>query len=110
MSGSGRHCSFFPPSFLTAHASPATLHAFRQDVPAALWPTASALLALSDGDLDVPYDDVGTPGGLLRETFYGAVWDAKNVARGRNIAYTNHFLAQTPHEPAVRWSCPRLCV
>ncbi|KAI0260075.1 hypothetical protein BC834DRAFT_832444 [Gloeopeniophorella convolvens] len=28
----------------------------------------------------------------LRETFYGAVWDVKNVAGSRNIAYTNLFL------------------
>jgi Taurine catabolism dioxygenase TauD, TfdA family len=36
------------------------------DVPPALWPTTSALLAASRGDLEVAYDDFATPRGLLR--------------------------------------------
>ncbi|KAI9449176.1 hypothetical protein BJY52DRAFT_272009 [Lactarius psammicola] len=130
-SDADRHRSFFPLSFLEAHASPAALHAFHQDVSAALWPTASALLAISEKNLDVPYSDLGTPRGLLRaitqlqrtgllfvrgvphaetsdsgcelrrlvarfaelrETFYGAVWDVRDVVDSRNIAYTSLFL------------------
>ncbi|KAH8987991.1 hypothetical protein EDB86DRAFT_2948696 [Lactarius hatsudake] len=127
-SSADRHRSFFPLSFLAAHAGPPALHAFRQDVPAALWPTASALLASSENDLDIPYSDLGTPRGLLRaitqlqrtgllfvrgvphaetsdagcelrrliarfaelrETFYGGVWDVRDVVDSRNIAYTS---------------------
>ncbi|KAH9033422.1 gamma-butyrobetaine hydroxylase [Lactarius pseudohatsudake] len=118
-SGPDRHRSFFPLSFLATHASPPALHAFRQDVPAALWPTPSALLAFSENDLDIPYSDLGTPRGLLRaitqlqrtgllfvrgvphsrhercglrETFYGGVWDVRDVVDSRNIAYTSLFL------------------
>jgi len=63
---SDRHRSFFPLSFLATHANPAALHSFRQDVPVAMWPTASTLLEVSDKDLDVQYSDLGTPRGLLR--------------------------------------------
>jgi hypothetical protein len=116
---------------LAAHASPEALHSFHNDVPTALWPTASALLALSGGDLGMPYDDLAKPRGLLRAitqlqrtgllilrgvpcddtsdqscevrkvaahfaelraTFYGEVWNVKNVVESRNIAYTNLFL------------------
>lgn len=130
-SGADRHRSFFPLSSLAAHANPSALHAFHQDVPAALWPTASALLALSDKDLDVPYSELSTPRGLLRaitqlqragllfvrgvphtetsdagcelrrlvarfaevrETFYGATWDVRDIVESRNIAYTSLYL------------------
>ncbi|KAI9438010.1 hypothetical protein H4582DRAFT_229751 [Lactarius indigo] len=127
-SGADRHRSFFPLSFLAAHVNPPALQALHQDVPAALWPTAAALLAHSENDLDVPYSDLGTPRGLLRaitqlqrtgilfvrgvpyaetsdagcelrrliarfaelrETFYGGVWDVRDVVDSRNIAYTS---------------------
>ncbi|KAH9054926.1 hypothetical protein EDB87DRAFT_1361650 [Lactarius vividus] len=130
-SGADRHHSFFPLSFLAAHVSPPALHAFHQDVPVTLWPTASALLAFSENDLDIPYSDLGTPRALLRaitqlqrtgllfvrgvphaetsdagcelrrlvarfaelrETFYGGVWDVRDVVGSRNIAYTSLFL------------------
>jgi hypothetical protein len=126
-----RHRSFFPQAFLAAHASPTALSSFHNDVPTALWPTASALLTASGGDLEVPYDDLANPRGLLRAvtqlqrtgllflrgvpsedtsdldcevrklaarfaemrgTFYGEVWDVKNIIESRNIAYTNLFL------------------
>ena len=61
-----RHRSFFPQAFLAAHASPKALHSFHNDTPIALWPTASALLAASGGNLEVPYDDLAKPRGLLR--------------------------------------------
>ena len=130
-SDADRHRSFFPLSFLNTHANTAALHSFHQDVPVALWPTASALLAVSKKDLDVPYSDLGTPRGLLRaitqlqrtgllfvrgvphadtsdagcelrrliahfaelrETFYGATWDVRDVVDSRNIAYTSLYL------------------
>jgi gamma-butyrobetaine dioxygenase len=130
-SDADKHRSFFPLSFLNTHASTAALHSFHQDVPVALWPTASALLAVSNKDLDVPYSDLGTPRGLLRaitqlqrtgllfvrgvphadtsdagcelrrlvshfaelrETFYGATWDVRDVIDSRNIAYTSLYL------------------
>ena len=126
-----RHRSFFPKAFLAAHASPKALHSFHNDIPTALWPTASALFAASDGDLEVPYGDLAKPRGLLRAitqlqrtgllilrgvpcdgqsdegcevrkvaahfaemrgTFYGEVWNVKNIVESRNIAYTNLFL------------------
>jgi Gamma-butyrobetaine hydroxylase-like, N-terminal/Taurine catabolism dioxygenase TauD, TfdA family len=129
--GPDRHRSFFPQALLATHASSAALHDFHNDVPITLWPTASALLAASGGDLEVSYQDFGTTRGLLRaitqlqrtglvflrgvphsdtsdatceirrvaarfaelrDTFYGAVWDVKNVVNSRNIAYTNLFL------------------
>ena len=126
-----RHRSFFPKAFLTAHASPTALHSFHNDVPAALWPTASALFSASGGDLEIPYGDLAKSRGLLRAitqlqrtgllilrgvpcddtsdegceirkvaahfaevrgSFYGEVWNVKNVVESRNIAYTNLFL------------------
>ncbi|KAH9955440.1 hypothetical protein BC827DRAFT_1237137 [Russula dissimulans] len=129
--GADKHRSFFPLARLTAHANPAALQTFHNDVPPALWPTASALFAASGRDLEITYDDLSTPRGLLRaitqlqrtgllfirdvpfsdtsdsgcelrklaarfaeirETFYGAVWNVKNVVDGQNIAYTNLFL------------------
>jgi gamma-butyrobetaine dioxygenase len=126
-----QHRSFFSQAFLAAHAGPTALSSFHNDVPTALWPTASALLTASGGDLEVPYDDLATPRGLLRAitqlqrtgllflcgvpgedtsdsgcevreiaarfaemrgTFYGEVWDVKNIVESRNIAYTNLFL------------------
>ncbi|KAN0133051.1 Clavaminate synthase-like protein [Lactarius tabidus] len=130
-SDTDRHRSFFPHSFLATHASPAALHSFHQDVPVAPWPTPSALLAISDKDLDVQYSDLKTPRGLLRaitqlqrtgllflrgvphaetsdagcelrrlvarfaelrDTFYGATWDVKDIVDSRNIAYTSLYL------------------
>jgi len=64
--GPDRHRSFFPRGLLAAHADPSALHAFHNDVPGALWPTASALLAASGPDLEVPYDELGAERGLLR--------------------------------------------
>lgn len=64
--GSDRHRSFFPRALLAAHADPSALHSFHNDVPVARWPTASALLAASGPDLEVPYDELATPRGLLR--------------------------------------------
>ena len=61
-----RHRSFYPRALLAAHADPVGRHSFHNDVPFALWPTASALLAASGPDLDVPYDELATPRGLLR--------------------------------------------
>jgi hypothetical protein len=127
-----RHRTFFPQAFLAAHASPTSLRSFHNDVPTLTpWPTASALLAASGGDIEVPYGDLAKPRGLLRAitqlertgllflrgvpsadtsdegceirkiaarfaemrgTFYGDVWNVKNVAESRNIAYTNLFL------------------
>jgi len=126
-----RHRSFFPKAFLAAHASPKALHSFHNDIPTALWPTAPALFAASGGDLEMPYDNLAKPRGLLRAitqlqrtgllilrgvpcddtsdescevrkvaahfaemrvTFYGEVWNVKNVVESRNIAYTNLFL------------------
>ncbi|KAH9972577.1 hypothetical protein BGW80DRAFT_1313559 [Lactifluus volemus] len=60
------HHSFFPQALLATHASSAALHDFHNDVPITLWPTASALLAASGGDLEVSYQDFGTTRGLLR--------------------------------------------
>jgi gamma-butyrobetaine dioxygenase len=64
--GPDRHRSFFPQALLAAHVDPSALHTFHNDVPVALWPTASALLAASGPDLEVPYDELATPRGLLR--------------------------------------------
>jgi hypothetical protein len=64
--GPDRHRSFFPRALLAAHADPSALRSFHNDVPVALWPTASALLAASGPDLEVPYDELATPRGLLR--------------------------------------------
>ncbi|KAI0251559.1 Clavaminate synthase-like protein [Lactifluus subvellereus] len=64
--GPNRHRSFFSQALLATHANSAALHGFHNDVPATLWPTASALLDASDGDLEVSYDDISTPRGLLR--------------------------------------------
>ena len=65
-SGADNHRSFFPLSFLETHTGPAALHSFHQDVAVALWPTAPALLAVSDKDLDLPYSDLRTARGLMR--------------------------------------------
>jgi gamma-butyrobetaine dioxygenase len=64
--GPDRHRSFFPRALLTAHAHPSALHSLHNDVPVAPWPTTSALLAASGPDLEVPYDELATPRGLLR--------------------------------------------
>jgi alpha-ketoglutarate-dependent taurine dioxygenase len=64
--GADRHRSFFPQALLAAHASPTALHSFHKDVPVALWSTASALHKASGSDLEVPYEDLATPRGLLR--------------------------------------------
>ena len=64
--GPDRHRSFIPRALLVAHADPSANHSFHNDVPVALWPTASALLAASGPDLEVPYDELATPRGLLR--------------------------------------------
>jgi gamma-butyrobetaine dioxygenase len=64
--GQDRHRSFFPRALLAAHVDPSALHSFHNDVSVALWPTASALLAASGPDLEVPYDELVTPRGLLR--------------------------------------------
>ena len=61
-----RHRSFFPQALLAAHAGPTALHSFHHDVPVALWPTASALIKTSGPDLEVPYEELATPRGLLR--------------------------------------------
>ncbi|KAI9456071.1 hypothetical protein F5148DRAFT_1151385 [Russula earlei] len=129
--GVDRHRSFFPRAHLAACASPTAIQSFHHDVPPQLWPTSSALLTTSGGDLEVSYADLSAPRGLLRaitqlqrtgllflhgvpcadisdsgceirtlaarlaeirETFYGAVWNVKNVTESRNIAYTNVFL------------------
>ena len=60
------HRSFFPHAFLAAHAKPSALQSFHNDVPVAPWPTASALLAASGPDLEVPYEELATPRDLLR--------------------------------------------
>jgi gamma-butyrobetaine dioxygenase len=60
------HRSFFPRALLAAHADPSALRASHYDVPVAHWSTASALLAASGRDLEVPYDELATPRGLLR--------------------------------------------
>ncbi|KAA1475250.1 Clavaminate synthase-like protein [Dentipellis sp. KUC8613] len=122
------HTSFFPASFLAAHASPASLSAFHRDVRRAPWDAASVARSR---DLYVPYAALGTDAGLLaaisqleragllfvtgvptgetgdatcelrrlvsrfgplRNTFYGEVWDVKNVVNSTNIAYTNLYL------------------
>src|SRR5712672_540500 len=64
--GPDKHRSFFSLARLAAHANPAALQTFHNDVPPALWPTASALITASGGDLEVTYDDLATPRGLLR--------------------------------------------
>ena len=64
--GADQHRSFFPQALLAAHANPTALQSFHNDVPVALWPTASALLKASGTDLEVPYDELATPRGLLR--------------------------------------------
>ena len=66
--GPDRHRSFFPRALLATHAEsdPSALHSFHNDVPVALWPTASALLAASGPNLEVPYDELATSRGLLR--------------------------------------------
>jgi hypothetical protein len=64
--GPDRHRSVFPQALLAAHAAPSALYSFHNDVPVAPWPTASALLAASGPDLEVPYDELATPRGLLR--------------------------------------------
>src|SRR5258708_18348003 len=64
--GPDRHRSFFPRALLAAHADPSSLHSFHNDVPVAPWPTASALLTASGPDLEVTYDELATPRGLLR--------------------------------------------
>lgn len=64
--GANRHRSFFSQALLATHASSAALDRFHNDVPATLWPTASALFAASDGGLEVSYNDFNTPRGLLR--------------------------------------------
>lgn len=64
--GADRHHSFIPRALLAAHASPTALHSFHNDVPVALWPTAAALLTASGTDLEVPYEELATPRGLLR--------------------------------------------
>ena len=66
MATADRHRSFFPKAFLAAHASPMSLHSSHNDTPTTLWPTASALFAASGGDLEMPYDDLVKPRGLLR--------------------------------------------
>jgi hypothetical protein len=140
-----RHHSFFPQAFLSAHASPNALHSFHNDVPVTLWPTASALLAASGGDLEVPYNDLANPRRVLRAitqlqrtgllflrgvpcddtsdsgcevrklaarfaeirgTFYGEVWNVKNVTKSRNIAYTNLFLGLHMDLQCVHGSIP----
>ena len=60
------HRSFFPRELLAAHADPSTLQSFHNDVPVTPWPTASALLAASGIDLEIPYEELVTPRGLLR--------------------------------------------
>ncbi|TFY59915.1 hypothetical protein EVG20_g7614 [Dentipellis fragilis] len=124
----GEHASFFPASFLAAHASPTALSAFHRDVRRELWDAASVSRS---GDLYVPYAALNTDAGMLgaisqleragllfvtgvptretgdagcelralvtrfgplRNTFYGEVWDVKNVVNSTNIAYTNLYL------------------
>jgi hypothetical protein len=64
--GADRHSSFIPQALLEANANPAALRSFHNDVPVALSPTASALLTNSGPDLEVPYEELATPRGLLR--------------------------------------------
>ena len=64
--GPDPHRSFFPRARLAAHSDPSALHSFHNDVSVARWPTASALLAASGPDLEVSYDELATPRGLLR--------------------------------------------
>ncbi|KAH9988247.1 hypothetical protein BJV74DRAFT_839630 [Russula compacta] len=64
--GADGHRSFFPKASLAVHANAIALRSHHNDVPTTPWPTASALLAASGGDLEVPYDDLATPRGLLR--------------------------------------------